>query len=247
MGSIRETMGHVARKSKLVRRLHVASSGRKLFGEWPQWSRFADDWYDSRQDGRSSIVDRLPWLTYPAIEWLKSLDLNGKQVFEWGGGGSTLFFLDSGARVTTIEHDSAWASEIQRAISTFGTLHADLRLIEPEEDNNTNGFSPFRSSKSQYRQATFKRYVTEIESFDDQSFDLVLIDGRSRSSCLEYAAAKVRSGGSIVFDNAERLVYADAIKLTTEGDLATWTEADLTGPTPYLWDSMATTLVWTRN
>src|SRR2546423_6005291 len=35
----------------------------------------------------------LPWITYPAIEFLKQLDLSDKTVFEYGcGGGAPLFW-----------------------------------------------------------------------------------------------------------------------------------------------------------
>lgn len=32
----------------------------------------------------------IPWYTYPAIEYLSSLDFSNKNIFEYGGGNSTL-------------------------------------------------------------------------------------------------------------------------------------------------------------
>jgi hypothetical protein len=43
------------------------------------------------------------------------------------------------------------------------------------------------------------------------SFDLIVIDGRCRSECLEEARHKLTDGGVIVFDNSSRRRYREAI------------------------------------
>src|SRR5262249_39630854 len=59
-----------------------------------------------------------PWYTYPAVEYLKQLDLRDKQVFEYGCGQSTLFFAQRAARVVSVEHDPEWFQTVgQRAPS----------------------------------------------------------------------------------------------------------------------------------
>lgn len=46
-----------------------------------------------------------------------------------------------------------------------------------------------------------------IKKFPDNYFDIVLVDGRSRPSCLFHSLNKVKKGGLLVLDNAEREYY----------------------------------------
>ncbi|MBQ7206525.1 MAG: SAM-dependent methyltransferase [Lentisphaeria bacterium] len=50
----------------------------------------------------------VPWYTYPAIEFLKQLDLSRKSVFEFGSGNSTLWWAAHARTVRSVEHDPAW-------------------------------------------------------------------------------------------------------------------------------------------
>jgi hypothetical protein len=47
--------------------------------------------------GRSTVSLRLPWLPFDLIDDLRERVGPRSRVFEFGGGGSTLFFLDCGA------------------------------------------------------------------------------------------------------------------------------------------------------
>jgi len=58
----------------------------------------------------SSYQLSLPWLNFAAIDFIKNFLENKKnlQVFEYGSGGSTLFFLKKGYSVVSIEHCKEW-------------------------------------------------------------------------------------------------------------------------------------------
>ena len=67
---------------------------------------------------RKTAIDlRLPWLAWPAIRFLRQVLSPNDAVLEWGAGGSTLFFLDLGCRVYTIESSEEWVSRVGGAIS----------------------------------------------------------------------------------------------------------------------------------
>lgn len=51
----------------------------------------------------------MPWYTRPCLKWLQTLDLNGKQVFEYGVGYSTEWYRSRGAEVHGVDHDEKWA------------------------------------------------------------------------------------------------------------------------------------------
>ena len=59
---------------------------------------------------RSPIELQLPWFSYSAIDFLKIFLRKTHRVFEFGSGGSTLFFADRCASVESVEEDPSWAT-----------------------------------------------------------------------------------------------------------------------------------------
>lgn len=50
----------------------------------------------------------MPWYTRPCLEWLDKLELHHKEVFEFGCGASSLWYLSRGADVNGVDHNSEW-------------------------------------------------------------------------------------------------------------------------------------------
>jgi len=55
---------------------------------------------------------------------------------------------------------------------------------------------------------SFFDYVTAIDNYPDKYFDIILIDGRARPSCFKHSINKIKQGGYIILDNAERAEYS---------------------------------------
>lgn len=51
----------------------------------------------------------MPWYTRPCLEWLQSLDLKGKRIFEYGVGYSTLWYESKGAITWGVDSSEYWA------------------------------------------------------------------------------------------------------------------------------------------
>lgn len=171
-----------------------------------------------------------PWLNFDALDALARLELRGWHVFEYGSGGSTLFWLRRGARVVSIEHDPAWYERVRAAIPPDAPL--DYRLVPPEPApaGSADCADPaaYRSCDPAFAGWSFARYAAQIDAFPEASFDLVLIDGRARPSCLVHAAPRVRPGGMLILDNSDRAYYT--LRL---GPLFTgWTATVYAGATP---------------
>ena len=56
---------------------------------------------------RSPLSQNLPWWSFSAIYKADKL-FQGKKIFEWGSGGSTLRYAKLGAYITAIEDDLNW-------------------------------------------------------------------------------------------------------------------------------------------
>lgn len=54
----------------------------------------------------------MPWYTSPCLEWLLTLDLKDKRVFEYGVGDSTLWYRRKGSEVYGVDTNLFWASKV---------------------------------------------------------------------------------------------------------------------------------------
>lgn len=188
-----------------------------------------------------------PWLTFTAIDFISGKTRPTDRVFEYGGGGSTLFFLSRVAEVVTVEHDPHWFQMLQQEIkSRYPGWGGHLVMPEsPVDTGNLDISNPghYKSNDPAFPDATFRSYSSFIANFSNEYFDLVLIDGRARTSCIAHALSKVKRGGYLALDNAERQYYLkynsqalkDGFRLVL----------DDTGPVPYS-PYFSKTSIWQR-
>jgi Methyltransferase domain len=202
--------------------------------------RWLGAWARAQRKGASSMTDESPWMTFPAIAFLEKTLRPGMRVFEWGSGGSTLFFAQRAKELIAIENDAAWAEKVRAACP-----RATIEHIPQDDTPSATDFDPtdpaaFFSNSALHRGATFRRYAERIAAFPDAHFDLVVVDGRARPSCIAQAMPKLKPGGWLLLDNAERPWYARARAL-----LDAWPMRDFTGPGPYV-ASFWQTVVWQK-
>jgi hypothetical protein len=172
-------------------------------------------WLRSREPGYL-LNHACPWITFDAIDHLEAFigaeRRSGRpvRVFEYGSGGSTLFWMRAGAAAcVSVEHDETWSSLVRNRIDQG---RVDYRLIPPETAAAGDSGDPsdprsHASDDQQYRSKTFRRYAGAIDEFPDTHFSIVLVDGRARPSCVMHAVPKVMVGGLLVLDNADRDYY----------------------------------------
>ncbi len=213
--------------------------------------RFYPLWQAKLERHANSLADAKPWVTFAATKVLEKFlqQCEAPRVFEFGSGGSTLFFLNQGVQVSSVEHDETWFSAVSDRIPAALKSRWLGRLCAPElgnpgsaQDSAENPTS-YLSSAADYFGMRFVDYAQAIDAFPDRYFDLVLIDGRARPSCLMHAKSKVRAGGLLVLDNSERLHYQAARR--TIDVTGSWDCSEYGGPGPYnryFWD----TTIWKR-
>ena len=156
------------------------------------------------------FIKRIPWLVFDAITYLDNLIIEQIKVFEYGSGASTLYWLKRGAKCVSVEHDPQWALKVQKHL--HNSKNIDYRVIPPKKElkfveHSYNDPQAYTSEDCRYRNFSFENYVQQIDEFADGYFDIVLIDGRARPSCIHHACSKVRSGGLLIIDNADREYY----------------------------------------
>jgi FkbM family methyltransferase len=119
----------------------------------------------------------IPWLTYPAIEYLNSLDFSQCSIFEFGSGYSTLFWMKRAKEIVSVEHDKEWYEKIKPMIDS----NVSYLLKQNEFD-----------------------YVNTLTNFN-RKFDVYVIDGRWRAKCIQKVLEHIKSfgGDMLIFDNSD--------------------------------------------
>jgi hypothetical protein len=140
-------------------------------------------WFESVKQQRP--VDRkknpLPWYTYPAIAYLAARDFSGLSVFEFGSGGSTLWWAARARQVTAVEHHPAWVEEMRPQLPENVTyIHREL----------VYGGDYCRTAADQ-----------------GGPFDVIVVDGRDRVNCALHSLETLSERGVIIWDNSERSRY----------------------------------------
>jgi len=175
-----------------------------------------EPWLRSVAFSRGPLRDGLPRMTFPAIRYLETLLSRQSRVFEYSAGGSSVFFSSRVGELVSVEHDPFWFRQTEAAMKKCQRRH-DLRrrsiLAIPKTPQAPITLPPsdplsYASSDVSHAGLSFRDYASAIDYYPDQYFDVILIDGRARPSCFLHAMSKVRFGGHVVLDNAERESYA---------------------------------------
>ena len=187
------------------------------------------------------------WLIKETVRFLEENLTKDMNVFEYGSGGSTLFFAERAREVISIEHNPIWWRKINALIESAHRTNVTLKLIEAERNpaywgKNLPETESYISKRWGYRKLGFKNYVTSIDDYPNDYFDVILIDGRARPSCLAHAKSKVKMGGYLILDDAERFRYRHACESLAGPE---WSRRNDWGLRPYRF-YLSSTCVWKR-
>lgn len=120
-----------------------------------------------------------PWISYRAAARLEELMDRDWQVLEFGSGMSTLWLARRCAGVTSIESDPAWYQRTAALLARRQADNVQLRLRQG----------------SAYE---------DLSDLPDGAFDLALVDGIRRAECCAALLPKLKRGGWVYLDNADR-------------------------------------------
>jgi len=171
--------------------------------------------FDSR-----SPVDQdnnpIPWVTYSFIDFIKERLNRQHTVFEFGSGNSTYFYAKYAGVVVSVEHDKEWYDKI----------------VSTKPENSEMIFCEL------IRDGDYCRVPLKLE----ETFDIIIVDGRDRVNCCKQAVSAVSENGVIVLDDSEREFYREGITfLKNKG----FKELALTGISPGLFYRKATSVFFT--
>ena len=172
-------------------------------------------WMKSLTDFRDLLRADEPWITFHALDWLHRTVRPSMRVAEFGSGASTLYWAKRVREVVAVEHHPKWHAHLSEVLADERVDNCRYILAEPKVLNGHAATAlphgvpgATRSLKKGYEDQCFSEYVSAIDTFEDESFDIIFVDGRARVACAERAVPKVKPGGYLVLDNAERERYS---------------------------------------
>lgn len=127
----------------------------------------------------------LPWISYSAIYELGSFLTKSSRVLEFGSGMLTIWYAKHAGEVYSVEDSKPWFEKIGNFIKNNNISNINLTF-----SSNLNDYSQFMSN-------------------DHAGFDLVMVDGNYRSSCVSHAIRLLRPGGVFYLDNSDRGVTSN--------------------------------------
>lgn len=190
---------------------HVRNKIRGRQPLWPYVKQFPYVIYFNIYK-KNPIDLELPWLTIEAILHLKRYLSKDMRVLEYGSGGSTLFFCQRVKELVSIEHDAKWFELVENRVRNKNSLNTKLFLVLPTKSKASHPVRYASVTRGRDKNLDYYDYVSTIDQFIDEYFDVIVIDGRARTYCLKHSVNKLRSGGLLVFDNADRVEYQEQIR-----------------------------------
>jgi predicted O-methyltransferase YrrM len=138
----------------------------------------------------------LPWWSYDAIRQTRRLVNGDKSVFEFGTGGSTIFFSRLAASVVSLEDSASWQKQVEQKLKQLDIRNCEIRcspLPTPNDDD-----------------PRWEDYLSHL----NQPYDVIVVDGQDipgfgvpgqiRSRCFYHSENYIRSGGIIIVDDSWR-------------------------------------------
>src|SRR4051812_38919909 len=122
--------------------------------------QFLPDYLFANCVGKSPLDLELPWFSYTGINFLTTFLKPHMSLFEYGSGGSTIFFARRVRSVTSTEESLFWVTKVE------------TRLNQLSLDNVQLQHRPFDSGI--VGDITTSDYV---HSIPDEGFDVIVVDG----------------------------------------------------------------------
>jgi hypothetical protein len=144
--------------------------------------------------GKTPIDLELPWFSYGVIGYLARMITPACQIFEYGSGGSTIFFARRAAYVVCVENDAAWHRRVQEHLRRAGLTNVDCQLHASGD-----------VEAGRYQELSY------FHALEAGRFDLIVVDGfcgfgtgrygKLRPHAFSQACAAVKRPGMVVLDD----------------------------------------------
>lgn len=133
----------------------------------------------------------LPWYTYPAIDFLSQRNFGDRNILEFGGGQSTLWWSKRARSVLTIEENAEWYERLRSQI------RSNVTLFHHPADDRSRALQKIRKS---------------IDGNAVHKFDVIIVDGHFREQLTTLAFDYLARDGAIILDDSDGYQFFELTK-----------------------------------
>jgi predicted O-methyltransferase YrrM len=116
--------------------------------------------------------------------------------YEFGSGRSTVWFAGRVRYLHSMEHVPEWHERVRTKLGEAGLIEKVDHRLAPNS-SHIGDDDIFDESHP---------YVRHLAGMPDASLDFVLVDGIMRLTCIRITIPKLKPGGVLILDNANRYV-----------------------------------------
>jgi hypothetical protein len=129
-----------------------------------------------------------PWLPPAAVKYLRKQLWHDATGLEFGSGRSTVWLARRVAMLLTTEHSPYWIDKTKKALIRAGVI---------------NKVGIFKVSELQ-------DYLNVVKQLHNEYLNFCLVDSGPRDHCIMAVLPKLKCGGMLILDNAERYLPSDS-------------------------------------
>jgi len=151
------------------------------------------------QGGLKRLYEEMPpFITKDSIKFIENNIKDTDNVLEFGAGGSTVYFAKHAKKVVSFESGGyiVRPRKLPRSVEWYSAV---VKFLEQKKLNNVELYLLQAYPESGVL------YERIINSFPDEYFNWVFIDGANRKLCLDITRKKLASGGYMVIDNYDHI------------------------------------------
>ncbi|MEP3266523.1 MAG: class I SAM-dependent methyltransferase [Hyphomicrobiales bacterium] len=137
-----------------------------------------------------------PWITPDSIKILDSYLKPDDFMIEFGSGRSTKWFASKVGKLISIEHNKEWFDKVSDELAA-----SKIANIEYRHRHAANPDTPQET----------EAYLDVFDELEDETVDVIFVDGIFRDECALKAINKVKPGGVILIDNVNWFLPSQSI------------------------------------
>jgi hypothetical protein len=180
-------------------------------------------WHESKTHNLSIQNNiHVPWITYPALTFLYTLNLESKTILEFGSGSSTVYFSKRAFALTSFEESCEYIEAVKQLVE--GTPSQIIALVPNTNTDRKINLSDLQTKALQKDIETLRREgnIYEYDEYFGKIVlhnilnnwgdpDLIFIDGGFRNLELLLASESDNEDLIVILDNSDREEYSIGI------------------------------------